>query len=187
MTKTFLEKLVQPIKNGLTKGTFSKEEYVENWDNVWARCWNINEGWEEGRRHPEFYPDTQPVFRAIAKSEFEKVNGFTPGGYDDDWSLGRKLGYMAQSASGAVFYHKNPSSLLEIFEHAKWVGKRRYKFGVIGALIALLRASIPVSVITGIYKSLRHKTPQFLVFKIVYDAGIFLGILSFLATGKTSK
>lgn len=43
----FLEELVKPIVSGKTKGTFSKNEHVSNWDNVWARCWNINEGWEE--------------------------------------------------------------------------------------------------------------------------------------------
>lgn len=45
--KAFLSKLIEPIENGNAKGTFSKEEYVSNWDNEWARCWNINEGWEE--------------------------------------------------------------------------------------------------------------------------------------------
>ena len=83
----FLKNLVKPIMEGKVKGTFSKEEYVENWNNVWARCWNINEGWEAKKRHPKDYPDHQPVFRAILKSEFDSVGGFTPGGYNDDWSL----------------------------------------------------------------------------------------------------
>lgn len=185
--KDFLMKLVKPIQEGKTKGTFSKEENVSNWDNIWARCWNINEGWEDEKRHPKNYPDIQPVFRAILKDEFDKVDGFTPGGYDDDWSLSRKLGYQAINASGAVFYHKNPSSLNEIFNHAKWVGKRKYKLGVLGDLITLVRSSLPISLCIGIYKSVSHNIYQFVIFKIIYDFGIFIGILEFLMNGKSSK
>ena len=185
--KNFLKKLTEPIHSGKIKGTFSKEEYVENWDNVWAKCWNINEGWEARRRHKKDYPDHQSVFRAILKSEFDKVNGFTPGGYDDDWSLSKKLGYEAKAASGAIFFHKNPESLIEIFNHSKWVAKRKYKFGYVGYLIALVRSSFPVSIVLGLIYSIRYDLYQFLVFKVVYDFGSFLGILSILFTGKSSK
>lgn len=192
--RDFLKKLIEPISSNPTspglrgaRGTFSKEEIVSNWDSPWARCWNINEGWEKGRRHPKNYPDHQPVFRAILKSEFDRVGGFTPGGYDDDWSLGRKLGYDAVSASGAVFYHKNPSSLSEIYNHAKWVGKRKYKAGILGYFVALIRSSLPASIVIGLYKGLKNKNLRFLIFKIVYDFGIFTGILEKILTGKNSK
>ena len=185
--KNFLKKLVEPIEKGLTKGTFSKEEFVSNWDNVWARCWNVNEGWEVKRRHPKNYSDYQPVFRAILKSEFEKVGGFTPGGYDDDWSLFKKLGYEAVNAPGATFYHKNPENIIEIFKQAKWVGKRRYKLGFLGYLIALIRSSFPVSILIGVYKSFVIYNLQFTIFKIVYDFGIFVGIIEYLLTKKSSK
>jgi glycosyltransferase involved in cell wall biosynthesis len=185
--KDFLKKLTEPIRKDRVKGTFSKEEYVSNWDNVWARCWNTNEGWEEKRRHPRNYPDEQPVFRAILKSEFDRVSGFTPGGYTDDWSLGKKLGYMAKNAAGAKFYHKNPSSLPEIYKHAKWVGKRPYKLGIAGIIIALVRASLPVSLLVGFLKSFVYLQPAYFIFKIVYDFGIFIGILEFLLFGKQVK
>lgn len=183
----FLEKLITPIDEGKAKGTFSKEEIVSNWGSVWARCWNINEGWEPRRRHPKNYPDKQPVFRAILKSEFEKVGGFTPGGYNDDWSLGEKLGYDAVAAPGAIFYHKNPSSLGEIFRHAQWVGKRKYKLGAVGYLIAVIRSSFPVSVVIGIHKGFWNKDLRFLIFKIVYDFGIFTGVIGYIISGKGSK
>jgi glycosyltransferase involved in cell wall biosynthesis len=185
--ENFLEKLVGPIIEGKEKGTFSKNEYVANWDNVWARCWNINEGWEEKRRHPKNYPDRQKVFRAIFKNEFIKVGGFTPGGYNDDWSLSEKLGYDAGNAPGAIFYHANPSSLHEVFFHAKWVGKRPYKLGILGKGFALLRASLPISILIGTLKSIIFLTPLFLIFKILYDAGIFFGILESIFTNKLSK
>lgn len=183
----FLANLVEPIENKLTKGTWSREELVSDWDNIWARCWSINEGWEKGRRHPKNYPDHQPVFRAILKSEFDRVGGFTPGGYNDDWSLAKKLGYDAVNAAGAIFYHKNPSTLAEVFGQAKWIGKRHYKLGYLGYLGALVRASLPVSIIAGIYKSICNNQYAFLVFKIVYDFGIFTGILQYLISGKGSK
>lgn len=185
--KNFLESLAHPIEKREARGVFSKEEYVSNWDSVWARCWNINEGWENKRRHPKNYPNHQPVFRAILKSEFDRVGGFTPGGYDDDWSLSRKLGYEAVNAPGAIFYHKNPSTLSEVFLQAKWVGKRKYKFGLFGDFVGVLRASLPVSLITGIYKSFISLNFNFLIFKIVYDFGIFVGIIELLFSGKHAK
>jgi glycosyltransferase involved in cell wall biosynthesis len=186
--KDFLKKLTEPIMEGKVKGTFSKEEYVSNWENVWARCWNINEGWEKERRHPKNYPDRQKVFRAVLKSEFERVGGFDPKkGYMDDWSLGQKLKYDAVNAPGAVFYHQNPDNLTDIFVQAKWVAKRPYKLGGAGKIYALLRASLPESLWEGFWKSLFNKEPLFIVFKVVYDLGIFAGILENLILGKTSK
>ncbi|HKC04360.1 MAG TPA: glycosyltransferase family 2 protein [Patescibacteria group bacterium] len=185
--RDFLKNLVKPIEEGTTMGTFSKDEYVANWENVWARCWNANENWEEKRRHPKNYPDHQPVFRAILKTEFDRVNGFTPGGYDDDWSLSKKLGYEAVNVSGAVFFHKNPESLIEIFNQAKWAGKRKYKLGYLGYLVSLVRASLPVSIVVGIYKSFIFHLLPYILFKIVYDFGVFVGILELLFLGKWSK
>jgi glycosyltransferase involved in cell wall biosynthesis len=191
--KAFLVNLTKSIVSpppqgyGEVKGTFSKEEYVSNWENPWARCWNINEGWEEKRRHPKNYPDQQPVFRAILKSEFDRVGGFTPGGYDDDWSLAKKLGYEAVFAPEAIFYHKNPSSLSEVYRHAKWVGKRKYKMGVVGYFIALFRAILPFSIVAGISKGVINKNLRFIIFKIVYDFGTSLGILEYMLSGVGAK
>ncbi len=183
----FLKMLVKPIISGKSKGTFSKDEYVSNWEKPFARAYNLNEGWENKKRHPKKYPDTQKVFRAILKSEFEKVGGFTAGGYNDDWSLSEKLGYEANLAEKAIFYHKNPDNLKEIFSHAQWVGKRQYKLGVFGYLIGLVRSSLPVSLIVGLTKAFIYKQPSFLVFKIVYDAGVFIGIIKYMFTKRGSK
>jgi len=184
----FITKLVRLIREGETKGTFSKEEYVSNWNNIWANCWNINEGWIPRRRHPQKYPNKQKVFRALLKSEFDRVGGFDPSrGYTDDWSLSEKLGYKAQAVSGAIFYHKNPDSLLEVFKQAKWVGKRPYKLGIVGSIYALLRSSFPASICVGFWKALFNKKPFFIFFKVVYDFGVFIGIIEYLLFGKVSK
>jgi glycosyltransferase involved in cell wall biosynthesis len=185
--KDFLKELTAPIVNGNEKGTFSKNEFVSNWDNTWARCWNTNEGWEKKKRHPTNYPNRQKVFRAILKSEFDAVEGFTPGGYTDDWSLSEKLGYLAVAVLGAKFYHKNPDNLDEVFHHAIWVGKRSYKLGFLGYIAALVRSSLPVSILIGVYKSIVNRKSDFWIFKIVFDLGIFLGIISFIISEKASK
>ena len=186
--KNFLKNLVRPIVSGSAKGTFSKYEYVSNWDNIWARCWNLNEGWEEKKRHLKNYPDTQKVFRAVLKKEFDKVGGFDPqGGYMDDWTLSKKLGYQAVSAPGAIFYHQNPESLGEIFRQARWIGKRPYKLGIVGDFVSLIRSSFPFSIIIGIFKSTFGGNLGFLVFKPVYDFGIFMGVIQKLFGGKLAK
>ncbi|HBL52248.1 MAG: hypothetical protein A2694_04140 [Candidatus Blackburnbacteria bacterium RIFCSPHIGHO2_01_FULL_40_17] len=183
----FVNMLVEPIIGGRAKGTFSKEEYVKNNQNQWSVCWGINEGWEKGRRHPKNYPDHQKVFRAILKSEFERVGGFMPIGYTDDWTLSEKLGYEAIAAKGARFYHENPGTLSEVYKQAKWIGKRKYKLGKIGTLIAAVRSSFPVSLLFGITKSILNISPAFFVFKVTYDLGIFVGALSVLIGGKSAK
>lgn len=216
-SRNFLKELVKPIQKGKTKGTFSKEEYVSNWENVWARCWNINEGWLPMRRHAgermsifnkmynrlafifnnrslslkEFEKEMEfkeiNVFRAIIKSEFDRVGGFTPGGYTDDYTLSKKLKYGAYNVRSARFYHKNPGSLVEIYKHAKWVGKRKYKLGVIGYFFTLFKSSFPVSIAVGLYKSLTNFNLAFVVFKIIYDFGLSVGILEYLVKGKSVK
>jgi glycosyltransferase involved in cell wall biosynthesis len=185
--RRFLEMLTKPIIKGKTIGTFSKDEYVSNWENVWARCWNINEGWEEKRRHPKNYPDKQKVFRAIKKDIFLSSGGFTPGGYTDDYSLYQKIGKMAINAPGAVFYHKNPSSLKEVFLHAKWVSKREYKLGIVGRFYTLFKVNLIFSLLIGVYKSVKSKTPQYILFKVFYDTGIFFGIVTHIVTRKGFK
>lgn len=185
--RNFLKMLIKPILQGRTKGTFSKDEYVSNWNNIWSKCYNKNEGWVDKRRHPKNYPNTQKVFRAILKSEFDKVGGFIAGGYNDDWSLSEKLGYEATLAEKAIFFHKNPETLKEIFNHAQWVGKRRYKFGLLGYLVGLVRSSLPVSIVIGILLSTYYFLPAFLIFKVVYDFGVFMGIISYMFTKKGAK
>jgi cellulose synthase/poly-beta-1,6-N-acetylglucosamine synthase-like glycosyltransferase len=183
----FLRNLLKPIEQKRAMGTFSKEEYVSNWENIWARCWNENSNLSEKRRLPVNYPDHQKVFRAVLKSEFDKVGGFFKGGYTDDYSLSEKLGYEAMVAPDAIFYHKNPDSLSEVYKQAKWIGKREYKLGYVGILVALVRSSFPVSIIVGILKSFINLNFAFLIFKVVYDLGIFMGILEMIFTGKHTK
>ncbi|KKQ95701.1 MAG: hypothetical protein UV74_C0013G0308 [Candidatus Woesebacteria bacterium GW2011_GWB1_43_14] len=185
--KDFVKKLIAPIIENQTIGTFSKEEYVVNWNNLWARCWNINSNLPSKKRLPGNYPNKQKVFRAILKKEFDRVGGFDRGGYTDDWSLSEKLGKMAVNAKGAKFYHKNPETFDEVFRHSRWVAKRGYKLGIFGFVVALVRLSLPVTILVGLYKSIRFRTPLFFIFKLVYNTGATLGIFEYFLLKKGEK
>jgi len=175
--KNFIKNLTAPIISLHTKGTFSKEEYVANWDNIWARCWNYNLGFADKLRIPGNYPDQSPVFRAILKSEFLKVGGFDPTGYDDDWTLAGKLGYYATQVWGAKYFHFNPDNLLRVFSQAKWRAKRRYKLGLLGDLYALIKYFFPISLVNSLRLSWKFRQPALIIFKIIFDFGSFMGIL----------
>ncbi len=175
--RDFVKKLIQPILDKQAIGTFSKEEMVKNKDNFWSKCWNINKGLPIDRMHPKNYPDKQPVFRAILKKEFERAGGFTPIGYVDDYTISEKLGVQAVAAPGAIFYHKNPESLKEIWNQARWVGKSEYKRRKIKnenlmRLLAIIRYSPPFSFINGIKMAFQSNLLKFIWFKIIYDLAI---------------
>lgn len=176
--KHFIDKLTLPIRSGQTIGTFTKEEYVANNDNIYARSWSLIRGWEDGRMHPSNYPDSQNVFRAIKASVFKKSGGFDQNrGYDDDWSISEKSGKLATSAKGAILYHNNPDSLTDIYIQSKWMAKRRYKFGFLGKLIALIRLSLIFSLIRSYNIARKNKFNQLFNIQLVSDLGQMRGIL----------
>lgn len=176
--KEFINKLITPIAEGRTIGTFSKEEFLSNKNNPWATFWNINRGLPKDRMHPDNYPDHQAVFRAILKKEFNKVNGFNSTGYADDWTLAKKLGVEATLSKGAIFYHKNPDNLGEIFTQARWFGKNEFITGNLSRkLYNLLRYSLPVSLIKGVITSIKFCEPRFIIFKIDFDFAVTLSII----------
>ena len=173
--KDFLKILTLPIQTGRAKGTWSNSEWVKNYANVWARCWNYNQGRKDARMISST-KHQKKVFRAILKSEFDKVNGFDQIGYTDDWTLVSKLAYLPKVTT-AKFYHYNPDTLPKVFTKARWVGKRQYKLGNLGTLIAIFRANAGFSIIIGIVKSIQSFNPYFLLFKLAYDLGILIGAL----------
>lgn len=179
--KKFIEKLIIPILNEKIIGTFSKEEYVLNKNNLWSKCWNINKKLPYDRMHPLNYPDEQNVFRAILKKDFLKAGGFQPIGYIDDYTLAEKLRVKAQVAPGAVFYHRNPDNLLEIYKQARWIGKsefkrRKIKNEILMKLITIMRYSLPLSLLNGFIGAFKFDLPQYILFKISYDLAIEISL-----------
>ena len=181
--KKYIEKLIVPILEEYAVGTFNKEELVANKDNIWSRCWSINSGLPYNRRLPVDYPNTENVFRAIKKSYFLKKRGFNESeGYTDDSSLSKKLNLRSVNAVGAISYHYNPSTLVEVFFSARWIGRgKTYHPNIFN----LLRFSTINSLRVGSKYLLNGAPIMILLFKLVYDAGVFVGI--FFSNNKTYK
>lgn len=184
----FVSKLVLPINKGESKGTYSKLEYVKNWDNPIARLWN----WVNNPDLPDRYRVSQKGnkgedFRAILAVEFNRVGGFDNTGYTDTWSLSKKLGYKPTSASGAVYYHYNPEKYNEVLKQAAWIGRRTYKWGIVGDIFALIRSNLVFAVLKGARLMLQKKELQAIPFYLHYDTGTTLGILSRIFSGKKMK
>jgi len=185
--KDFLVNLTKPIVNKKFNGTTSIDEYVSNFSNKWARCWNLNEGILDEKRHKNSNIKKHTVFRSILKSEFDKVGGFSIGGYTDDYTLSKKLGYKAEVVQKAIFYHKNPDTLKEVFYQSKWAAKRKYKLGILGEVITLIKVNFIFSLLIGIYKATLYKEKSYILFKIVYDFGTVIGLYEYKIFGKGSK
>lgn len=185
--KHFLKYLTQPIKQNKSKGTFSKNEYIKNWHNPWAKSWNFLIGIPENLGIPKDYPPHAPVFRAILKSEFDRAGGFdSHRGYDDDWSLSEKLNYPASVAKKAVYYHYNPDSFTEIFRQSRWKAKRNYRLGILGKLINLIfRTNFQLWLLNFI--KYRQLPPKFFLASVAYYAGTQMGILESIFSSKVSK
>lgn len=170
----YLAALIAPIECGEAIGTFSKEEYVANWSNVWARCWNINDGMADNRRHPDDWPDRHAVFRAIRRDQFLQAQGFAVEGAGDDSTITRKTGWLAHAAPGAICYHYNPDSLSEAFRQARWYARGRR---VPASWANLLRSTPPVSFARSLRRAIKYRLPQFILLRLVMDLGVFSGLV----------
>ncbi len=177
--KDFIKDLTKPIILGQTIGTFSKNEFVSNSNNPWSVCWNLNRNTPKNRMLPDKYPNTAPVFRAILKSEFDKVKGFeTSGDYTDDWSISQKLNIKSTLAKGAIYYHSNPGNLKEIWRQARWIGKNKFITGNFARKVKSLVVYSPLAACgVGVYKSMRFVNFRFIIFKIIYNSAVFVSVL----------
>ncbi len=169
--------LAEPINRGEADGTFYRYALVANPKNVWSRCWSIEKKlpctWH---MHPNM--DTESIiFRAIRRDRFMQAEGFTDVGYGGDRTLYQKLNIKAR-VTPAICYHYNPDTVGEVFTNAMWFGKgellRRNVFSMVGNLI---KYSLPYSFFRGLKKTVQFREPLFIVFKLVYDLGVFLGML----------
>ena len=185
--KHFLKYLTRPIMSGKVKGVFNAREFVSNFEKPLARCWNFNNGLTGKRRMNIRSKEDTEDFRAILRSEFTKVGGFDNTGYTDSRTLVKKLGYRPQPERKGISYHANPETYQEIFLQARWIGKRKTKFVLFGKICNLLRYSLPISLVVGLYRSVRHHCPEFFFFKVVYDFGYLTGTLSSIIGSDLNK
>jgi glycosyltransferase involved in cell wall biosynthesis len=169
----FLERLVEPIAEGRAIGTFTREMYIGNTDNRWARAYAALRWSPPDRLLPADFPDRWEAFRAIRADAFAAAGGFDDVGYGEDTSLAAKVGELAHVAPGAVCYHHHPSSLREVFENGRWVGR--------GEAIRSLPHPwwdhfLPRALVIGLRQVLAGRTLWLLPARAVYHSGVWLGL-----------
>lgn len=167
-----VERLIAPILDGSTPGTFTKEMYVANRDAPWAACWTLNRGFPAGCVFPPGFPDTWSNYRAVSRSAFLRAGGYDDVGYGEDMTLAPKLGRPAIAVPGAVIWHHNPDTLGEIWDNARWIGR-----GVrVREIPHVVRRHWPGrSLRLGLRIARRARRPRFVAFKLVFDAGVVVG------------
>ncbi len=180
----YLQKLTQPLKKSQVQATFTKQEYVANADNIWAVCWNINCGFIDNLHIDPSINDKASTFRAIKSNIFSKTKGYLDIGYGEDVTVLSQLKDVnAIPAKGAICYHYNPTSLIEVFISARWIAQgfslKDYR--------AVLSCLFPNSLRRGISLAINHHRPNFLLFKVVYDLGIIIGFIQRIFTNKHAK
>lgn len=169
----FLERLVEPIADGRAIGTFSREMYVANTENHWARAYAALRWSPPDRLLPADFPDTWENFRAIRRDRFLSVDGYDDVGYGEDMTLAGKLGEQALVAPGAKCFHHHPSSGREVFGNGRWVGR--------GASIRQLerpwRQHALTNVVPIALRQIREgRTRWVLPGRVVYHLGVWLGL-----------
>ena len=184
--KEYVSDLVILLLKRTAKGTYSKEIYIANPKNIWSKCYSINANLTSERMVSADYPNKSTGYRTIFKDDFIKVGGFDDIGYGEDMVFYEKLGTMAQAVTGARAYHYNSDSFMETFKTAKWVGKGN-RYNIFLTILRLIKYSLFFSLLIGIYKSAANKKPFFLIYKIIWDFGVFLGIIINLFTKKHAK
>ncbi|MGB9620139.1 MAG: glycosyltransferase, partial [Armatimonadota bacterium] len=180
----FVERLVEPIIAGAAAGTFTREEYVRNWNSRLARCWNLNNGLTTPRRHPEGFPERDWVYRAIDRDAFDRAGGYQDVGYGEDAALGRKIGDMAVAVPGAICYHDNPSTWRDVFLSARWYGRGET---VDRSWRGILNLTLPWSLKKSLRRAISCREPLFPVFKVVHDFAVLVGIIETRFLGRGHK
>tara|TARA_Y100000034_G_C6862215_1_gene392544 strand:+ start:175 stop:1128 length:954 start_codon:yes stop_codon:yes gene_type:complete len=112
--KNYIDKLTEPIRKRKAKTTIGAW-YIASPENPWARC-----------RFKDTYSLRQHalqsgVFRAVDKKFFKNLEGFdSRKGYSDDRI---ETDVKRARVNGAIFYHEIDTTLKEIYEKRKWIGK----------------------------------------------------------------
>lgn len=172
--KSYLKKIIKPIIERKCIATYTTTEFVLNTKNMWSRCWNINLELPISQRISKKDTTIGQAFRAILRDRFIEIGGFNPQwGYNDDRSLSTfKL--KPCPVNNAICYHHNPESLIETFLAARWIGRSiQFKSNSEN----MLRYSILNSIRNSINKIFNGAPLYFLIFKIIFDAGISAGII----------
>jgi glycosyltransferase involved in cell wall biosynthesis len=168
----FIERLVAPIADGRAVGSYTRDMYLGNAENRWARAYAALRGSPPDRLLPDL-PDRWDNFRAVLRERFLEVGGYDDVGYGEDRTLAPKLGELALAAPGAVCFHYQPGRLREIFENGRWVGRGP----AVRTLARPWRAHAPLRIVRIAVQQIRDgRTPWVLPARIAYHAGVWLGL-----------
>lgn len=170
--RNYVESITKPIREKVANATFTKDEYVANMSNIWARCLQIDNNLPQNNRIQNTQEDKDTRFRAIRKEKFLSTGGYLKTtGYGEDSILPFPESVRAENA---ICYHYNPDTLSDVFLSARWMGRSK---NMKKNLNNLFRYSILNSVIVSSKKIYQGAPVAFLLYKIVFDFGIFIGIL----------
>jgi glycosyltransferase involved in cell wall biosynthesis len=164
--------LVAPILDGAV-GSFTKELFLGNAENRWARAYCRIRRLGCPRLLPESFPDEWANYRAVDRRRFLAVGGYDDVGYGEDMTLAPKLGGLAVAAPGAEFLHFNPDSLGEIFENGRWIGRGHD----IGAVAHPWRDNAPWRALHMALREVRGGAEATIIpARLAYSAGILMGL-----------
>lgn len=174
LDKYYIKEILKPILYSGAVATYTMSESVANYDNIWAKCWNINSGLSSRNRINPLDPSIGLAIRAIKRSYFNEIGGFNPSwGYTDDQSL-LEHNKLAFPTKKAICYHYNPDNLLDVFLSARWMGRSKlFECNVKN----LKKYSILNSFIVSIKNIMAGAPIMFLLFKIIFDFGVTTGLL----------
>ncbi len=195
--KNFIKNLTKPIFSGEEIGTEDGKQRASNPDNIWSQCWGtyiIKGKPKTSKKNREGH-----IFRAILKSEFEKMGGFDPKyGYADDMTFYFKHGAKSRVIDSAWCYHKNPSTLKEVYKQSRWIGASinnsflktpilKYLTPIF--LIIISPIAIPLLSLKKCYKKKNFKLllPWMLLFMVARYSGIISGIYNKIYKGRNIR
>lgn len=175
MSPVFIDRLIAPMLSGAARATFTKEIRVANGDRLWARAHMLGRGLPLDSHFREDFPDRWENLRAVWKADFDKVRGFDETGHGEDLTLGRKLGFDAHAAPGALCWHYEPDTLTDIFSSARWYGRgERIRELPQPRAFHGWRASVR----RGIRLARSHRMPSLFLYRLVWDGGVVAGLRS---------
>jgi len=176
-----IEKLVRPIIDGKTAGTFNGVEKVVNSDKSISRLWSIahNEPFDRKIITDGADGKHSDVFKAIKRDIFIKSGGNHVERAQGQDVIADRVGERALIIKDAVIYHHNPDTISRAYKDARKYGKGRihHAKGFLGILKVLFKYSVIRSVPIGLYKAVKFKMPSFILFKIMIDFAITQGFV----------
>lgn len=170
----FIETLIAPMSDEEVMGTFTREILVANGERRWARAHMLGRHLPLDTHFRPDFPDRWENYRAIRTSAFWSVGGLDEIGHGEDVTVGRKLGVLAVVAPGAICHHYEPDDLKDIFSSARWMGRGMR----IRERPNAWRDYTPwVSMRRGLRLARTHRLPSLLIYRLVWDLGITVGLL----------